>query len=50
VVRVGSSTQVDDGTIGAALGSDESSADLDIVRQLSMRVVHAVLQERPKVQ
>lgn len=50
VLRVGSSTQLDDGTIGAPLDSDESSAAMDMVRQLSLRVVHAVLEERPKVQ
>ena len=50
VLRVGSTTQLDDGTLAAPLGSDESSADLDMVRQLSLRVVHAVVQERPKVQ
>jgi hypothetical protein len=38
-----------DGTLAAPLASDESSADLEMVRQLSLRVVHAVIQERPKV-
>jgi hypothetical protein len=47
VLRVGSSTTLDSGTLGPASGTDEDDAALDLVSLLATRSVHTVLKVRP---